>query len=232
MILLYDKLVEKRILVKPTERKYIQHSVENSIKWFLKAGLKEEYTEFLTESVLWSFIKFDHFAEIITTLSHLCRFDNKWAEKGDIISFIIENLCEIYYEHIIGCDIVLTGDIDVQLIWKTLRLEILDKEILPHYVPPIVLSFPTLNGMDGQPLSTSKDDNSLSIKHTNEELRKRIDEADETFLDMLYDYLIIPSKKYDHGYTDFISTKKDGPLEEKRNRAYNYISEYFNKIRR
>ena len=235
IVLLYDKLVEKKATVATVEKKDIQEAVKNNIKWFIRAGIKEKKTEFLIESDLWSFIKFEHFAETVTSLSHLCTFDKNWAERKDAVSYIMDNLCEIYYENVINCDILLAGDIDVQQIWSTLRSKILDRNILPTYNPPLILSFPILNGIDGRPLSTANDDNSLSIKHTGKELRTRIDECDEDFLKNVVQFLIIPQKKRiqikEKAIYSFEELKKAATLEEIHNLVHEYINEYFYKIR-
>jgi hypothetical protein len=235
IVLLYDKLVEKRTTVAKAEKKDIQEAVKNNIKWFLRAGLKEKNTEFLTETDLWSFIKFEHFAETVTSLAHLCIFNKNWAERKDVVSFIMDNLCEIYYENAINCDIVLTGDRDVQQIWGVLRSKILDRNMLPNYNPPLILSFPILNGIDGRPLSTSNDDNSLSIKHTGKELRIRIGKCNEDFLKNVVQFLIIPQKKTikikEKGIYSFEELKKVATLEEIRDLVHEHVNEYLYKIR-
>lgn len=235
IVLLYDKLVEKRTTVAKAEKKDIQEAVKNNIKWFLRAGLKEKNTEFLTETDLWSFIKFEHFAETVTSLAHLCIFNKNWAERKDVVSFIMDNLCEIYYENAINCDIVLTGDIGVQQIWGVLRSKILDRNMLPNYNPPLILSFPILNGIDGRPLSTSNDDNSLSIKHTGKELRIRIGKCNEDFLKNVVQFLIIPQKKTikikEKGIYSFEELKKVATLEEIRDLVHEHVNEYLYKIR-
>jgi hypothetical protein len=194
VIILYDKLVEKKIRILPQERPEFEKNVRNCFAQLKRAGLTER-TEFLRESDLWEMIDFKEFAEKITTFAHLCDFDKTWAEKEDVVSFIIDNLCEIYYESLINCDILLTGDIDVQHIWGMLRSKILDKNLLPNYTPPLVLYYPTLMGIDGKPLSPHRDDNSLSIRHDDQLIEERLMGCSQEFLETTFTFLSFHIKK-------------------------------------
>ena len=236
VVIIYDKLIEKKKRIPCQERASLQEAVKNCIGWFKKAGLqKEENTEFLTESDLWSFIKFEEFAETVTSFAHICDFDKNWTEKEDTVSFIMDNLCEIYYETMIDCDILLTSSVDVQKIWGMLRSKILDRNLLSHYSPPLILFYPTLMGIDGQPLSTSYSDNSLSIHHSNKELRSKLSNCPEHFLETLFDYLIIPWKQKIevNGRTiySFEDLKEKSSIDIIRDLAFNCMKEYFYKIR-
>jgi len=234
-VILYDKLIEKKKGIPSQEKASLQEAVKNCIVRFKKAGLKEEKTEFLTESDLWSFIKFEEFAETVTALAHLCDFDKNWTKREGVVSFIMDNLCEIYYESVINCDILLAGDVDVQSIWGLLRSKVLDRNLLPQYSPPLVLFYPTLMGIDSKPLSTSSDNNSLSIHHSNEEIRGRLVNCPEQFLETLFDYLIIPWKQkieVNGGiFHSFEELKEKLSMDEIRNLAFNYMKDYFYKIR-
>ena len=236
IVLLYDKLIEKKKRIPRQERASLQEAVRNCIGWFKKAGLgKEEKTEFYTESDLWSIIKFEEFAEAVTSLAHLCDFDKNWAERENVVSFIMANLCEIYYESVVNCDVLLTSNVDVQRIWGMLRSKILDRNLLPHYSPPLVLFYPELRGIDGDPLITSSDDNSLSIHHSKKELKSRLTNCPEHFLETLFHYLIIPWKKKleASGRTiySFEELKERLLIDKIRNLAFDYMKEYFDKVR-
>lgn len=235
VVILYDKLIEKRRRLPNQERAFIQESVKNCIMWFKNAGLKEEKTEFLTETDLWSFIEFKDFGEMITSFAHLCDFDKNWADRENVVSFIMDNLSEICYESVINCDILLTGDVDVQNIWGMLRSKILDRNLLPNYSPPLVLYYPTLLGSNGQPLSTSSDDNSISIHHKDNEIEDRLRNCQENFLETLINYLIIPQKEKIEveGRMIFSFEELKGILsvDEIRTLTISYMKEYIHKIR-
>jgi len=147
----------------------------------------------------------------------------------------MDNLCEIYYENLINCDVLLTGKKDAQEIWGMLRNEILVKKLLDNYIPPLVLSFPILKGPDGTYLSTLSDANSISIRSTKEELKNFTEGCSEYFLDLLFSFLIIPwktkievNKREIYTYEEL---HKNLPLSEIRNLAYYYIDKYFYNIR-
>jgi len=238
IVLFYDKLVEKLIekkLKSPVDPNYVKTNVENNIKWFKRAGLKDKKTEFLTESLLWEIVDPQHFMETITSLAHLCVVNGKLVDKENLISFIIDNLCEIYYESVLNCDILLTGDIDVQKIWNMLRGEMLMKN-REKYEPPLILTFPTLLGIDGSPLTTYTDKNSLSINLGINELKMRIETCPEKFLETLFDFLIIPNKEKvikidEESFTSFKSLKNRIEEERIRSIAFEFIKEYFKEIR-
>jgi len=235
VIIVYDKLVEKTMNIGDIEKYDFELAVNNNITWILNAGLKEKNTEFLLESDLWSFINFKNFAETITSLAHLFKFDPNLLNRERIASVIMDNLCEIYYEDLITCDIVLTGDIDAQQIWGGLRRETYDTNLFKDYSPPLVLSFPILNGIDKKPLTTYKNDNTLSIHHKEGKLKEQINNAQEDFLENLIDFLIIPycginkdKVKYSHSFKEL---KTRASTEEIYDIAYENTKQYFNRIR-
>ena len=231
-IIIYDKLVEKKNHIPNRDRIYLDESIKNCIKWFKSAGLKEEKTEFLTESDIMSFIKFEEFAESITTLGHIIGFDKNWSQKEGTVSFIMDRICEIYYENLINCDILLTGEADMQEIWRTARSEIIDRN-LPNYRPPLILYYPTIIGIDGLPLVT--DNNSLSIYLNDRELRENIVSSPEHFLKTIFDFLIIPSKGKIRNNEDTFYSFEELKKELSRNKinelAFDFMKDYFTTIR-
>lgn len=235
VVILYDKMIEKKIGRKDQEKIHIQQAVRNCIKWFKKAGLKDEKTEFLTESDLLSFIKSYDFADTLTSLAHVCNFNKNWVKKEGVVSFIMDNLCEIYYESVINCDILLTSDEDIQKIWGMLRTKILDRNLLPNYTPPLILYYPTLTGTDNQSLSTSNNNNSLSITHTTQELKQRIETCSEHFLETIVDFLIIPNRKKIEAqgkmYYSFEDLKEKIPIEQIRELIFEFLKGYLFLIR-
>jgi hypothetical protein len=229
VILLYDKEIERSVEISNQDRVSLQRSVRNCINRFLRAGLIEEKTEFITESDLWKMLKAEEFVDTITSLAFVCEIDNKWKKRRNIVSFVLSNLCEIYYENVINCDIVLTGHMQAQSIWGMLRHK--QKNILSNYNPPLILACPTLIGIDDKPLSTSNDENSISIHHDTRELRKRLSNCPQHFIETIFNYLLLSWKKsfsaFDRTFYSYKEMTERLTEEQIRNLAFDLMNEYF-----
>jgi hypothetical protein len=235
VVVLYDKFIQKRTRIPNAELPSLQAATKKCVNRLVRAGLDESKTEFITEADLLSLVKPEEFADKITSFAHLCDFDKGWAERDDAVSLIVDNLCEVYYESVIKCDVLLTGDVDIQRVWGMLRSKILDKNLLPDYSPPLVLFYPTLIGTDKQPLSTSSDGNSLSIQHSSEEVKYRLRTCGENFLATLFDFFIFPWKKTIEidgriSYS-FEEVREKSSIGQIRDLASNCVNDYFYKVR-
>ncbi len=234
VVIFYDKRVENNENLSSYDKKNLQLSIENYKKWFKNAGLNNENTEYITETILWSFIKFQDFSNKISSFAY--HSDIKIDKnRGEIIPYIIENMWEIYYEDLLQSDIVLTGDEDATKIWGMLRKQTLYKNKLSDYTPPIILYFPSLKGLDNKFLNPKNPENSLTTNDNDYTIKNKIRNAKIDFIEVLYDYLIIPYNGYyilnDEKYYSFDILSNKYPIDKLKNNAIDFIIDYLNHIK-
>lgn len=168
----------------------IESGIQSCIDRFENAGLDPEKTEIILESQLWDAVDTDEFLQSLISLSHITGFSSELSERDDIVPFLVNHLCELYYESIVDCDILLTGGPDVEGIWDSVReREVAD--FLNGFSPPLVLYYPFLEGIDGAPLGTNARENSISVKHSETEISAKIRDAPTEFLQLLLDCVLL-----------------------------------------
>jgi len=234
IIILYDKLIENNSEFTNFDRSQLRTLVDKNVKWFQNTGINPSHIEFITETDIWSFVKYQDFASKFNAFSKLCDFDKKWKDKERIVAFIVENLWVLYYEDILNCDIALTGEDDAHKIWGMLRHKALKQNVIKDYSPPMILHYPNLNGLDKMLLNPSKINNTLSTQDTDFQIQTKIKVAPTEFLETVIDYLIIPySNKLNHNGIEYISYKSieaEIEIDEIKSIVTNFFIKYFKNI--
>jgi len=234
VMIIYDKTIEKRNLVPSQEIQLFNEVIMRNINWFKRAGITEENTEIFTESDLWSIIEFREFAEVVTSFAHIFKINPEAysVEGNGIVSKVMSNLCEIYYEYFLKSDVILIGESDANEIWRTLRTS--GGKIIDGYVSPLVLYYPMLNGIDGNKLSIISSKNSISTSDTKNDIESKIKGSPEAFLEVLIDYFIIPWKKVltveKKHFCSFEELKQEFELSTIQDLIIEYTNEYFSNI--
>ncbi|MGB8194778.1 MAG: hypothetical protein WCF67_22785, partial [Chitinophagaceae bacterium] len=109
-------------------------------------------------------------------------------------------------------------------------------KMIDNYMPPIVLNFPKdLTGIDNQVIKTSNYDNQLSTYDTNATLSDKINRSQEGFLQILFDYLIIPSECQvtfeKRPYVTYQTIQERNTSQQIKQYADIFINNYFSKIK-
>lgn len=193
-IILHDMYVRNSIRAEQNESRIDEKPIETRIKACIdrleNAGLDTNDTEILLESQLWNAVDSSNFLQNLVSLSHITEFTPNWSERDKVVPFIVNHLCELYYESIIDCDILLTGGPDVEGIWDNIREQEIE-DIVEGFTPPLVLYYPVLSGRDGTPLTTKKAKNSISVRDSRSEIASKLDNASDDFLRLLFNSVLL-----------------------------------------
>lgn len=244
-IILHDKYVENHLIAnKPdsqidTELLYAR--IQSCIDRFENAGLENDRCEILLESQLWDAVDTREFLSNLVSLSHITGFRPDWSERDDVVPFLVNHLCEIYYESIVDCDILLTGGPDVDGIWDALRTkEVAD--LLDEFTSPLILYYPILLGINSEPLGTRSTENSISVQESKDDIAEKLASSTEDFRELILNKILLwpntdlgpdISVSINGGaYQTYDDMSEHATEQEILDAATEGLSNYFNEVQR
>ncbi|EKE05189.1 MAG: hypothetical protein ACD_19C00405G0002 [uncultured bacterium] len=230
VVLIYDAYERDICNSNQKNEQQIRDNAIRLSKTILSKNIKEEKIEFVLESDLRQGIELNEFLRKIFSLSEIFNV-HATTSLTSSTSAPLYTIVEFFYEYLIDADIVVASEKDATDNWGVLRTCTNIASILPGYTPPLIISFPIITDVKGDPLSSRDCAGSISNIHSKDEIFSTLRSSNKDFLKYFFDYLYFPNLNNVSINGKRIRNFESLVAEEKKesivNRAYKFSCEYF-----